>query len=173
LGSNIFACRRAPASLNLIVRRHVLSVVYLFFLGRLAMIQPPQPRSEKHYRNSLMILLADYTYTRLEANQRAHVDAKVKEDLNGFLFGIAWFEFDRLFSPAMRAAFRAYAMAALGISPAVSRESWTLPKSRRLPYMFNTSANKLIVGFRPLSPETKMTREYISSKGVDLQVLKV
>src|SRR5208283_1098830 len=87
---------------------------------------------ERRYKAALTIHLAAYTFNVMARDERAKVDDKVYSNLNGWLFGFAKFEFQRMFSPVLKAAWRAYAMSDLGIPPAIEGESWHLPKSRNL-----------------------------------------
>ena len=85
--------------------------------------------------------------------------------------GTSPFEFQRLFPPPLKAAFRAFAMNDLGISPAIEGENWNLPKSRRWLVTPSNAPFKLHAHYRLLDDATRQARTYLEAKGVDVQAL--
>src|SRR5882757_1351332 len=90
------------------------------------------PSYERRYNAAIAIYLAAYTFTTMAPEERARVDERVYADMDGGLVGFSPIEFQRMWPPPMQAAWRAYAMSGLGIPPAIEREVWRLPKSRRM-----------------------------------------
>jgi hypothetical protein len=78
-------------------------------------------KRERHYKAALVVLLSEHMYARLDASERARVGVEMKDNFNR-----SWPP-----APAYRdaqwdviAAFRATAMARLGIEPSVPGLHW-------------------------------------------------
>ena len=125
---------------------------------------------EQRYNAAVAIYLAAYTYIPLAVAERSRVDEQVYADMNGSLVGYSPIEFQRMWSQAMKSAWRAYAMSDLGISPAIKGEVWRLPKSRRMLWGFKTGPTKLFSAYRSYDQATARAKADLESKGLDLGV---
>jgi hypothetical protein len=129
---------------------------------------------ERRYNAAVAIHLAAYTFSMMASNERAIVDDKVYADMNGAVVGFSAFEFQRLFPPHVKAAWRAYAMADLGISPAIEGDVWRLPKSRRI--LWGSPKNgptKLFANYRPNDEATMRAKSYLEAKGLKARYLEL
>jgi hypothetical protein len=132
----------------------------------------PLHRFERRYNAALTIITAAYTFSVLTPSEQARVDDKVYANLGGALIGFSKFEFQRLFPPPLKAAWRACAMAALEIPPAIGVKRWAIPRSRRwwglLP---SWGAIQLFNKFRAGDDATKQAQRYLEAKGIKVQGL--
>jgi hypothetical protein len=129
-------------------------------------------RLRKQYRNSRVLLLADHTYGSLGPEDRERVDTWVYQHLHGGLGGISRFEFDRMLGTRVQSAWRAYAMAALGIPPAIAGESWNLPRLKR-PWLSNSAKPLLLaLDYLPMSAPTQRAEQEMALKGVSAEGLR-
>ncbi|MEP6886532.1 MAG: hypothetical protein ABJC66_17425 [Gammaproteobacteria bacterium] len=129
---------------------------------------------ERRYNAAVAIHLAAYTFSMMAPNERAKVDDKVYADMNGAVVGFSPFEFQRLWPPYVKAAWRAYAMSDLGISPAIAGDVWRLPKSRRLLWGSpKTGPTKLFTAYRPNDEATMRARSDLEVKGLDARYLEL
>jgi hypothetical protein len=132
------------------------------------------PSREQRYNAAVAIHLAAYTFSMMVPNERAEVDQKVYADMNGAVVGFSPFEFQRLFPPYVKAAWRAYAMSDLGISPAIEGYVWRLPKSRRILWGSpKTGPTKLFTAYRPNDEATMRAKSHLEAKGLDARYLEL
>jgi hypothetical protein len=126
---------------------------------------------ERRYAAAIAIHLAAYTFSVLAPEDRRRVDEKVYADIKGELVGFSPIEFHKMWPWYMRAAWRAYAMADLGIPPAIEGDVWRLPKSRRVWGSPKTGPNKLFLNYRPFDESTLQATSHLEGKGLDAAVL--
>ena len=129
------------------------------------------PSRKRRHDAALTIWLAAYTYSVMTLGERAKVDEKVYESLDGWLTGISKFEFQRLFPPALKASWRAYAMSDLNIPPAIEGEMWQLPKSWRLWGGFTTGPGRLYSAYRPSDATASNAKSHLEVTGVNVEAL--
>jgi hypothetical protein len=132
----------------------------------------PLNRFEQRYKAALTIFTAAYTFSVLTPSEQARVDDKVYENLSGPLIGFSKFEFQRLFPPPLKAAWRAAAMADLNIPPALEAELWLIPPTKRWCWFLPGSGPvKLFRNFRAEDPSAKRAQKYLEAKGIKLEGL--
>lgn len=132
----------------------------------------PLDRFEQRYNAALTIFTAAYTFSALAPSEQARVDNKVYENLSGTLIGFSKIEFQRLFSSPHKAAWRAAAMADLGIPPAIGTAQWNIPRPRRWCRLLPSGeAIKLFNMFRWEDEATKLAQTYLETKGIKVQEL--
>ena len=129
-------------------------------------------RFERRYDAALTIFAAVYTFSVLTPSEQARVDDKVYENLRGGLIGFSKFEFERLFPPPLKAAWRASAMAALEIPPAIEAVRWVIPRSRRWCGLFPSwGPIKLFNRFHSGDEAAMQARKYLEARGVLVEKL--
>ena len=127
---------------------------------------------ERRYKAAVAIYLAAYTYSVMAPAERARGDTKVYADMKSGLTGFSPMEFQKMWSPPMRAAWRAYAMLDLGIPPAIEGEIWSVPKSRRILWGVPNGPNKLFIDYRASNEATSRAQSYLEAKGMDARALE-
>jgi hypothetical protein len=127
------------------------------------------PSHQLRYTAALTILLAEYTFSVLSPKDKERVDEKVYANLTGPLLGFSRIEFQRMWSRALKAAWRAVAMAELGIPPAIEAEQWNIPKSRRWFGLPNSVPSKLFVNYCAAGEAANQARSYLEGKGINVQ----
>jgi hypothetical protein len=131
------------------------------------------PSRDQQYSAALAIYLAAHTYETMTVEQRQEVDAQVYRSMEGKLVGYSKVEFQRLWPPAFKAAWRAFAMNDLGIPPAVDGESWHLPKARAFLGVPGAVPSKLYGNYRFWDEGATQAKVYLQAKGVDVRALDV
>jgi hypothetical protein len=129
------------------------------------------PSRDQQYSAALAIYLAAHTYQTITETKRQEVDAQVYRNMEGKLVGYSKVEFQRLWPPSFKAAWRAFAMKDLGIPPAVDGESWSLPKARAFLGVPGAGPGKLYGHYRFWDEAATQARSYLQAKGVDVQTL--
>jgi len=129
---------------------------------------------ERRYNAALAIHLAAYTFRALGLHEQQRVDAWIYSQGSSAFMGFSPIQFQRLWPPEFKAAWRAYAMLDLGIIPAVKGEVWRLPKVwRPMPGAFTAGPAKLSLNYRPFEETTAQAKAYLETKGADPQYLEL
>lgn len=137
-------------------------------------------RDERQYRTARTLLLAHYTYSRLDPARQAAVTDLCESYLQTIGAPLA---FGRKFASWWRwAMFRAIAMRDLGIAPALTGENWQVPKSVTLKgvrlsylgfpwpqwsltwFLINT-----VRDFRRLDPPYARAKADLCARGLDIE----
>jgi hypothetical protein len=129
------------------------------------------PSRQRRYTAALTILLAEYTFNLLSHKDKERLDEQGYASLDGPLIGFSRIEFQRMWPPALKTAWRVVAMADLGIPPAIEGEQWHIPKARRWFWMPNRAPVKLFSQYTPAGKATAPARAYLEGKGVNVQAL--
>lgn len=104
-------------------------------------------------------------------SKRQEIDGQVYKDMDGKVIGFSKFEFQRMWSHTFMAAWRAFAMADLGIPPALEGEKWNLPKAWRMWGACTPGPSKLHTNYRSSDEATTKAQSYLEAKGVDVRSL--